>query len=106
MLYRGIFVNSLTFVFSFIFIFVKLPDDKGEKSCIFTRFWKVYENKLNILLYIILFFVVYLYNQNVLLIIDKFSPIHYAVATVLENFGSLLISIIYGNITTGDFFLN
>ena len=103
--YRGIFLNILSILYSIVFIFVELPDEKGIKSIVFTRFWKVYENKLNILLYIILFFVVYLYNQNVLLIIDKFSPIHYAVATVLENFGSLIISIIYGNITTGEFFL-
>ena len=103
--YREIFLNILSILYSIVFIFVELPDEKGIKSIVFTRFWKVYENKLNILLYIILFFVVYLYNQNVLLIIDKFSPIHYAVATVLENFGSLIISIIYGNITTGEFFL-
>ena len=88
--YRGIFLNILSILYSIVFIFVELLDEKGIKSIVFTRFWKVYENKLNILLYIILFFVVYLYNQNVLLIIDKFSPIHYAVATVLENFGSLL----------------
>ena len=52
-----------------------------------------------------LLLVVYLYNQNVLLILDKFSPIHYAVATVLENFGSLIISISYGTIETAEFFI-
>ena len=88
--YRGIYLNILSLLYSIIFIFVKLPDEKGVKSCIFTRLWKVYEHRLNILLYIILLFVNYLFNQNVLLIIDKFSPIHYAVGTVLETFGSFL----------------
>ena len=103
--YRGIFLNILSFLYSLVFIFVELPDEKGIKSCIFTRFWKVFEYKLNILLYIILLFVSYLFNQNVLLIIDKFSPIHYAVATVLETFGSLLISICYGDIKVNEFFI-
>ena len=95
LLYRGIFLNIFSLLYSIPFIFVGLPDKKGIKSIIFTRFWKVYEYRLNILLYIITLFVVYLYNQNVLLIIDKFSPIHYAVATVLENFGTLIITKIY-----------
>ena len=104
LLYRGIFLNILSLLYSIAFIFVELPDEKGIKSIIFTRFWKVYENRLNILLYIILLFVVYLYNQNVLLIIDKFSPLHYAVGTVLENLGTLLIAFIYKDkISTTEF---
>ena len=102
--YRGIFLNVFSFLYSFVFIFVEFPDKNGNYSIIFTRFWKVYEDKLNILLYIIQLFVVYLYNQNVLLIIDKFSPIHYAVATVLENLGTLFISLIYGKVELPEFF--
>ena len=104
--YRGIFLNILSFLYSIIFIFVDLPDDKGVKSCIFTRLWKVYEPRLNILLYLILFVVIYLFNQNVLFIIDKFSVIHYAVATVLETIGSLIISIIFDEeMKVGEFFI-
>ena len=103
--FRGIFLNILSLLYSIIFIFVDLPDENGVKSCIFTRLWKVYEVRLNILLYIIILFVIYLFNQNVLLIIDKFSPIHYAVATVLETFGSLIISIIYKEINVAEFFI-
>ena len=102
--YRGIYLNILSLLYSIIFIFVKLPDEKGVKSCIFTRLWKVYEHRLNILLYIILLFVNYLFNQNVLLIIDKFSPIHYAVGTVLETFGSFLITTFDGKVEVGEFF--
>ena len=102
--YRGIYLNILSLLYSIIFIFVKLPDEKGVKSCIFTRLWKVYEHRLNILLYIILLFVNYLFNQNVLLIIDKFSPIHYAVGTILEILGSFIITTFDGKVEVGEFF--
>ena len=42
---------------------------------------------------------------NVYLIIEKFSPIHYAIATILDNFVSLLISLIYGQVKVGEFFI-
>ena len=67
LLYRGILVNILAILYSFVFIFVKIPDEYGEKSCVFTRFWKVYENKLNILLYIILIFAALIYIEFIVL---------------------------------------
>ena len=105
LLYRGIFVNSFALLFSIIFIFVKLPDEKGQKSIVFTRIWKVYENKLNILLYIIFFIFMYLLNLNIFLIIDKFSPIHFAVASTIYNSISLIISCIYGQQELKEFFI-
>ena len=105
LLYRGIFVNFLSILYSFVFIFVKLPDENGIKSCVFTRYWKVYDHKLNILLYIIYFFNEYFFNLHIFLIIDKFSPIHYAVANIFGNFGSLLISFIFKEIKVGEFFI-
>ena len=47
----------------------------------------------------------YIYNQNVLLIIDKFSPIHFAVATIFENLGSLLISVFDSKTDLTEFFI-
>ena len=91
LLYRGICVNILAFIYSIIFIFVKIPDENGKKSCVFTRFWKVYDNKLNILFYIIFAMVEYLENLNIFLIIDKFSLIHSAVSVIMEYFGILLL---------------
>ena len=105
LLYRGIFVNILAVLYSIAFIFVKIPDENGIKSCIFTRFWKAYENKLSILLNIISFFNEYLYNLNVFLIIDKFSPIHFIIAHAIGNIGSLLISIVFSKIEVGEFFI-
>ena len=105
LLYRGMFVNSFALLFSIIFIFVKLPDEKGEKSIVFTRIWKIYENKLNIFLYIILFIFMYLLNLNIFLIIDKFSPIHFAVASIIYNSIGLIISCIYGQEDLKEFFM-
>ena len=93
LLYRGILVNILAFLFSFVFIFVKIPDENGDKSCVFSRFWKIYEYKLNILFYIIIFFNEYFMNLNIFLIIDKFSPIHFAMASIISYFISSLFSI-------------
>ena len=105
LLYRGICVNILAFLYSFVFIFVEIPDEKGKNSCVFTRFWKVYDNKLNILFYIIFAMVEYLENLNIFLIIDKFSLIHSAVSVIMEYFGILLISIIYREIGKEEFFI-
>ena len=105
LLYRGIFVNFLSLLFSLVFVFVKLPDENGIKSIVFSRFWKVYDNKLSILLYIALFINEYFFNLNIFLIIDKFSPIHYAVACIFGYFGSLLLSFIYNDIEVGEFFI-
>ena len=89
--YRGIMVNSLAVLFSIVFIFVKIPDENGNISCVFTRFWKIYDDKINILFYIIHFIVEYLINLNIFLIIDKFSPTHFAMASILSNFGSSIV---------------
>ena len=105
LLYRGIFLNSLVFIFSFIFIFVNLPDEKGEDSCVFTRFWKLFEKKTNILIFIGIFIINFLYNVNIFLVIDRFSPSHVAMTTIIGHFGNLFISLIYKKIEIYDFFL-
>ena len=105
LLYRGIFVNILSFINFLVFIFVELPDENGIKSCVFTRLWKLYDNKLNILFYIIWFFIIYLFYLNIYFILDKFSPIHFAIGSILEKIGSNLISIIYGEIKISEFFI-
>ena len=98
LLYRGILVNFLSLLYSIVFIFVEIPDEFGKESIVFTRFGKLYQGKLKIFLYVLLLFVKYLSNLNILLIIDKFSPIHFAVASIMDNITSLLIAIIYKKI--------
>ena len=105
LLYRGICVNFLTLLYSIVFIFVEIPDEKGNMSIVFTRFWKLYQDSVKIFLYVLLLFVEYLWNLNIFLLIDKFSPIHFAVASLLENIGSLLISICYKEMNIKAFFI-
>ena len=106
LLCRGIFVNFLAILFSIAFIFIDLPDENNENSCVFTRFWKLYENKVYILLYIGLFVIYFLYNANIFFIIDRFSPSHLGMTTTFGNLGYLLNSlIIYKNIEISEFFL-
>ena len=45
-LYRGLIVMIFTILFSIVFIFVEIPDEKGNNSIVFTRFWKIYDNKI------------------------------------------------------------
>ena len=91
---RAFIVNLLVLIFSVIFIFVYLPDEKGENSCVFTRFWKLYEDKTNIICYIFLLIESYLYNLNIFFVIDKFSSNHLAMTTIIGHFGYLLYSFI------------
>ena len=103
--YRGIMVSIITFIFSIVFIFVDIPDENGENSIVFTRFWKVYENKLNILYNIGIILINFIYNIHIFYIIDKFSPSHYAMATILDSFGSLLIAIFKRSIEIEEFII-
>ena len=101
--YRGIIVGIMTLIFSFVFIFVEIPDENGNNSIVYTRFYKIYENKLNILYTIGIALVNFIYNIHIFFIIDKFSPSHFAKATILDNFSSLLIAIFKGNIDIQEF---
>ena len=104
--YRAIFLNSFAVLFSFIFIFVPLPDENNENSIIFTRFWKIYEDKLIILQDIGIFIFQFLSNLNIFFIIDKFSPNHVPMASTIENLGFLLNSIlIFREVEIEEFFI-
>ena len=104
--FRGILVNLFALIFSVIFIYVDLPDENGENSCVFTRFWKLYEKKANIIIYIGISILNFLYNVDIFFLVDKFSPSHLAVTSVLGHFSSILDSaIIYHNIEVSEFFL-
>mgnify|MGYP007102025180 CR=1 FL=1 len=102
---RGLFVSAITIFFSIILIFVDIPDENGENSCIFTRFWKIYDNKINILSAIGIALVNFFFNINIYFIIDIFSPAHYAIATILDIFIVLLFDTFSGNTETSDFFI-
>ena len=103
--FRGIIVNVLVIILSIVFIFVELPDEKGDNSIVFTRFWKVYDKTKNILIAIILFFLDFLYNVNIFFIIDKFTSSHLAMSMILGHFSNLFISLFKKDVEISDFFL-
>ena len=103
-LYRGLFVVFFSFLFSIPFIFIDIPDENGDSSIVFTRFWKIGNNKLDLLYVFGLGISNFLYNINIFFIVDKFSPTHYTIGTSIERFGSLLILLFEGEAVNFDFF--
>ena len=86
-----------------MFIFVDIPDENGENSIVFTRFYKIYGNMSGTLCTIGIVLINFTFNLHIYFIIDKFSPAHFALATILDSFGSLLISIFKGSIEITEF---
>ena len=104
--YRGIIVNIFVIIFSVVFIYVELPDENGNNSIVFTRFWKIYSNITDYILAIIVIILDFLHNANIFFIIDKFSSSHLALSLILGHLSDLFISIIFGNnLKVSDFFL-
>ena len=52
-----------------------------------------------------MFLIEYLQNLNILFIIDKFSPIHFAVASIIRNICSLLFSINSPKLVLNEFII-
>ena len=103
---RGLFVNTLATLFSVIFIYIELPDENGENSCVFTRLYKMYENKLDILRYIGMLIMNFLYNINLFLVLDKFTPNHLSMTAIMGYVGYLLNSLIFfQDIELSEFFI-
>ena len=106
LLYRGIIVTFLVGLISIVLIYVDIPDENGVYSCIFTRFWKLYDSPSNILRTVGLFIFDYLNKVNLFFIIDKFTSSHLAMVQIVEYFGDLLISFIgFNKIGVLEFFL-
>ena len=91
--HRAIFETVLLIIFSFPFAFIEITDvsdpERGpETGIIFERI----SNLLNHFSFKIIFFIItnFFYNIFIWLIIDKFSPSHYAISNVLESLGTLI----------------
>ena len=81
-------------IFNFPFIFIKLKIKGEERENVFTMIGKIYEDKFNILITFIYSGISFIYNSTIFKIIDEFSPNHFAIARVIENFGALMLNII------------
>ena len=92
LIYRAIGVTVFLLLFSIPFIFVEVTDISGktkETGIIFGRIMNLFD-KLNFLKIIMFIITNFFYNIFIWLIIDKFSPSHYAISNILESFGTLI----------------
>jgi hypothetical protein len=80
-------------IFSLPFFFIKFKDQNGEEMLIFSMFGNIFENKINILFYIIYLINSFFYNILNFFLIERFSPNHKAIARIFENFGILFIDL-------------
>ena len=78
-------------IFSIPFCFVKFKDEKEEKT-IFLMFSNIFEERINILYYIIYIINSFFYNILYYLIVDNFSPTHSSIAYIFENLGVFIIN--------------
>ena len=91
---KAIFQFFYNIIFSFPFIFIKLRDKDEEKEILFPMIGRFFEDKINILIAFIYAGISFIYNGTIFKIIDEFSPNHFAIARVIENFGTLILNII------------
>ena len=94
LLYKSIFTFCYLIIFTFPFIFIELNDEKGEKQNVFVMIGNIFKEWENILFVILFIVSSFFYNIIILKIIDSFSPNHFVIAKVLENFGIIILDII------------
>ena len=78
-------------IFSIPLCFIEFDYRGGEKT-IFIMIKDIFDEKINILIYIIYLINSFFYNILNYLIIDKFSPAHTAIAYIFEYFAIFLIN--------------
>ena len=95
--FRSIFETIFLGVFSIPFALIPIKDfDKDEKEIIFVKF-TYYFTDIRLLYTILLLIDDYLIDLFIMLIIDKFSPSHLALAITLESCAEKLFIIINDN---------
>ena len=94
LLTKSIFHFFYLILFSFPFIFIELKDEKNENKLIFSMIGDIFEDKLYILVEILFSILSFFYNIITFKIIDAFSPNHFIIARVGENFCIYIINII------------
>ena len=93
LLFKAVSETILLGIFSIPFIFIKINDDNIINESIFVGF-KEYLNGIKLLYSFIRFFCEFLYRLFIIIIIDRFSPNHLALAHIVDSFGSTLSVII------------
>ena len=92
LIYRAVIETILLILFSIPFIFLEVTDRSKkveEKTIVFLRINNLF-NELNFFKIISFIITNFFYNIFIWMIIDKFSPSHYAISNILESFGTLI----------------
>ena len=93
LLFKAVSETILLGIFSIPFIFIKINDENIINESIFVGF-KEYLTGIKLLYSFIRFFCEFLYRLFIIIIIDRFSPNHLALAHIVDSFGSTLSVII------------
>ena len=80
-------------IFSIPFIFIKMSEKYVDNTSIFAGFSE-YLTGIKILYIILLFICDFLYDMDLLLIIDKFSPSHLTLSYILESLSNTVYQLI------------
>ena len=94
LLIKGVIQFFYLFVFNIPFFFIKLTNEKGEKTLIYSMMARIFDEKINILIAFIFSIISFFFNFTIFKIIDVFSPNHFAIARFTENFALIIDSII------------
>ena len=94
LLNKSIFHFFYLIIFSFPFFFKKMEDKNGETKLIFSMIADIFEEKIYYFIVIGYIIVSFFYNNLCQKIIDEFSPNHFAITRVMENFAIFLTNLI------------
>ena len=94
MVNKSIFQFFYLLIFSFPFIFKKMEIKDGESKTIFSMIADIFEDKIYYGIVIGYTITSFFCNNLGCKIIEEFSPNHFIIAKLLENFGIFLIDLI------------
>ena len=103
LLYKSIIHFFYLVIFSIFFIFIKFKDKDGDKKTIFSMILNIFDDKKYIIIVIGYTINSFFYNILDLQIINVFSPNHFVIARVFENFGIFAINLIFNGVESEQY---
>ena len=103
LLYKSIIHFFYLVIFSIFFIFIKFKDKDGDKKTIFSMILNIFDDKKYIIIVIGYTINSFFYNILDLQIINVFSPNHFVIARVFENFGIFVINLIFNGVESEQY---
>ena len=103
LLYKSIIHFFYLVIFSIFFIFIKFKDKDGDKKTIFSMILNIFDDKKYIFIVIGYTINSFFYNNLDLQIINVFSPNHFVIARVFENFGIFAINLIFNGVESEQY---